>query len=206
MLLRLLLRGGAILAALTVSACASLQAPPSRADDACAIFAEKQDWWRAVKQAERRWGVPPAFQLAVIGQESSFTHDARPPLRGGFLIFPGQPASSAYGFAQALDGTWAQYQKAAGAPFAQRDRFEDAADFIGWYFAESRRRLRLSPDAYQQHYLAYHEGHGGYERRTFQSKSWLLDVASKVERRTQDYRAQLSRCEGRLNGGGFWLF
>jgi hypothetical protein len=194
-------------AALLLAACAT-PAPPGRVDDACAIFIEKKDWWRASKASERRWGLPPALLLAIVRQESSFTHDARPPRRGGFLFFPGPRASSAYGYAQALDGTWAEYRRATGSVFADRDNFEHASDFIGWYFAESRRRLQLPPTAFKEHYLAYHEGHGGFSRGTHRSKGWLLSVADRVAATARTYSGQIQGCAARLNGGGglFGLF
>jgi hypothetical protein len=190
-------------AAVALSACASV-APPTQVADACKIMAEKPHWWRALKQAERRWDASPALTLAIIRQESSFTHDARPPRAGGFLFLPGKRPSSAFGYAQALDGTWAEYQKAVGERGADRDEFDDAADFIGWYTKTSRERLRLSNTDYAAHYLAYHEGHGGYARGTFRSKRWLVDVANTVGGNARAYAAQLDKCEGRLNRGGWW--
>lgn len=201
----MLARVCALVVAMAVSACAT-PTPPSRVDNACAIFAEKPTWWRAAIDARNRWGLRPAMLLAIVRQESSFTHDARPPRRGGFLFFPGTLPSSAFGYAQALDGTWSDYQKATGAVLASRDRFEDAADFVGWYVAESRRRLRLAPDDAKAHYLAYHEGHGGFSRGTHRAKGWLLDVADRVARTAAAYEGQLRGCEARLNSGGWWPF
>lgn len=193
-----------VLLATALAGCATALAPPQRVDQACAIFEERKDWWRAAKEAERRWALPPGLLLAIVRQESSFTHDARPPRGPGFLFFPGKLPSSAFGYAQALDGTWADYQRATGAHFAQRDNFEHASDFIGWYVAESRRRLGLSPHDYAAHYLAYHEGHGGYSRGTHRSKGWLLDVARRVAANATLYRTQIASCERSLNGGGFF--
>jgi hypothetical protein len=202
----MVLRACIVLLAAALAGCATT-APPQRVDNACVIFQERQDWWRAAKAAERRWQLPPALLLAIVRQESSFTHDARPPRLPGFLFFPGPLPSSAFGYAQALDGTWADYQRATGALFAQRDNFEHASDFIGWYTAESRRRLGLRLDDFGAHYLAYHEGHGGYSRGSHRSKAWLQDVAARVARNATQYRIQLTSCERRLNGGGlFGLF
>ena len=61
-------------------------------------------------------------------------------------------------------------------------------------------------DAYNQ-YLAYHEGHGGYKRKTFRNKDWLVKVAKKVDQRARDYGAQLKRCESSLDKGwSLWPF
>ena len=43
-------------------------------------------------------------------------------------------------------------------------------------------------------YLAYHEGHTGYARGSYRSKSWLLSVANKVDARADLYQAQLATC------------
>lgn len=200
-----MIRACALVAVLALAGCASVE-PPRQAADACAVFDQKPAWWRAAKRVERRWGAPPALTLAIIRHESSFHAQARPPRRDGFLFLPGKRPSSAYGYAQALDGTWAQYQRAAGERGADRDDFEDAADFVGWYAAESRRRLGLSWSAVSAHYLAYHEGHGGFERRTYRGKAWLLRRAGEVAQTYETYRRQLDRCEGDLNRGGWMPF
>ena len=48
-------------------------------------------------------------------------------------------------------------------------------------------------DAKKQ-YLAYHEGHGGFERGSYRKKAWLLSVSDKVNRRANSYKKQLKRC------------
>jgi hypothetical protein len=61
-------------------------------------------------------------------------------------------------------------------------------------------------DAYNQ-YLAYHEGHGGFKRKTYNGKPWLIGVARKVKNSASGYAAQLKRCGDDLdNGWRFWPF
>jgi hypothetical protein len=146
-------------------------------------------------------------QLAIIYQESKFVDDARPP-RGRFLwLIPWGRASSAYGYAQAKDETWNWYIQKTGNRGADRDDFSDAVDFIGWYLDTSHRILGISrSDAYNQ-YLAYHEGQGGYKRKTYNKKPWLINVARKVEKRARSYQYQLARCEDELDSGwSLWPF
>ena len=82
----------------------------------------------------------------------------------------------------------------------------DAVDFIGWYGDYTHKTLGVSKwDAYNQ-YLAYHEGHGGFNRGTFRNKQWLIDVAHKVERKASSYSGQLKRCEKDLQSDGGWFF
>ena len=138
-------------------------------------------------------------------QESSFKQDAKPGRDFLMWVIPWGRKSSAYGYAQVLDGTWDWYREETGNRGADRDNFEDAADFIGWYTNISQRTLGISKwDAYNQ-YLAYHEGHGGYKRKTFLKKKWLMEVANKVDGYSQNYSRQLQSCEDELDGG-FWLW
>ena len=109
-------------------------------------------------------------------------------------IVPWGRQSSAYGYAQALDGTWADYKKSSGRRFASRSNIHDATDFMGWYMQESRRRLGVKMSDAKKQYLAYHEGHGGFERGSYRKKAWLLSVSDKVNRRANSYKKQLKRC------------
>ena len=130
---------------------------------------------------QQRWGAPVQVPMAMMYQESSFKHDALPP-RYYFLGFiPWGRVSSAYGYAQAKDETWADYKREAGGWGASRDDFADALDFMGWYIQKSQRVNGVSKwDAYGQ-YLNYHEGWGGYRNRSYDAKPWLKNVSQKVQ-------------------------
>jgi len=185
------------IAALFLSSCGggdrTTQAPRNL-DDACAIIKQHPSWLRDMKTVERKWGVPVAVQMATIYQESKFIGNARTPIRYKAGVLPVGRQSSAYGYAQAIDSTWEWYQRDQGRRSAKRDRFSDATDFIGWYFNESNERLGLSRfDAYRQ-YLAYHDGHTGFKRGTYRSKSWLVNIARTVEERAITYDTQLRTC------------
>lgn len=185
-----------LLLALFLAGCAS--GPPENPANACSIFKEKEDWYAAAHQAQRRWGIPIPVQMAIINQESSFVDDARPP-RYRFLGFiPLWRPTSAYGYGQATDGTWARYQAATGNGGADRDEFGDVTDFIGWYAQQSHVELGIPKhDAYRQ-YLAYHEGQGGYRRGTHATKTRLLRAARAVEASAARYRRQLAGCRADL--------
>ncbi len=191
-----------LLAALT--GCASTR-PPANPENICAIFREKPDWHDAALKTRDKWGVPVQVPLAMMYQESSFKHDALPP-RYYFLGFiPWGRVSSAYGYAQAKDETWADYKREAGGWFSSRDNFADAMDFMGWYMDKSQRSNGVSKwDAYAQ-YLNYHEGWTGYRRGSHQRKAWLLRVAGQVQARAERFGAQYRQCESDLGRGG-WLF
>jgi hypothetical protein len=184
-----------MLAVLLLASCGGgYKSPPRNLDNACSIIKERPEFLKAFKSTQRRWGVPVHVQMATIYQESKFRADARTPFRYVLGVIPMGRQSSAYGYAQALDGTWDQYRKSTGRRSAKRDRIKDATDFMGWYMTESKRRngIRLS-DARNQ-YLAYHEGHTGYARGTYRNKSWLLRISGEVEARSRMYRAQLESC------------
>jgi hypothetical protein len=188
-----------LLAALiAVSSCSSRkpEPPPSTVVDACRMQAERPHWFRAMRETEARWGVPVHVQLATIARESSFVADARPMRRERHMIFFTRevPRSSAYGYAQAIDGTWEWYLRDTGRRRADRTNFADASDFIGWYmFTNWRRNGVPLHDAYNQ-YLAYHEGHAGFARGSYRRKAWLPPVARDVQKWADRYEAQLRSC------------
>ena len=109
-------------------------------------------------------------------------------------VIPMGRQSSAYGFSQALDGTWDEYRDATGNRGARRDNIRDATDFMGWYMNESQRRNGIPLSDARRQYLAYHEGHTGYARGTYNRKSWLLRVSSEVAQRARTYESQLATC------------
>ncbi|MEH7830178.1 lytic transglycosylase [Gemmobacter denitrificans] len=167
---------------------------PRDLDDACAILRERPEYYSAMKRTERRWGVPVPVQMATIHQESKFIGNARTPHRFALGIIPMGRQSTAYGYSQALDGTWEEYQKETGNRRARRDRIDDATDFMGWYMHGSEQRLGISKWDARSQYLAYHEGRTGFANGSYNAKSWLLDVSARVQSRAETYAAQLSAC------------
>ncbi|WP_306046888.1 lytic transglycosylase [Nioella sp. MMSF_3534] len=179
---------------LAVAACGGGPRPPRNLDNACLILNERPDIARATRQAEREWGIPVHVQLATIHQESSFVHNARTPHRYALGVIPLGRQSSAFGYSQALDGTWDDYRDATGSRRANRTDIRDATDFMGWYMNRSVERLGIAPDDARNQYLAYHEGHSGYARGSYNAKPWLLRVASRVDERAEMYERQLVGC------------
>ena len=182
-----------VLGLFLMAGCAT--SPPSNTTDLCAIFHDEPDWYEAVLKSEQRWDAPMAVQMAIIRHESAFVSDALPP-RTWFLFIPTGRVSTAYGYSQALDGTWERYLRATGRWSASRDDFEDATDFVGWYMQQSSRELGINPDDAYRHYLAYHEGAGGYSRGSYRQKPWLMNVAQNVAKTARRYDGQLTRCRG----------
>lgn len=176
-----------------LAGCAS-DSRPSNVENACAIFRDRPHWRDAVAQSEARWGAPAAVQLAIIWKESSFRPDAKPSREYALGFIPWGRRSSAYGFGQAIDGTWEWYQRETGNWGADRDDFEDAADFVGWYMARSARVNGIPMEDAFNHYIAYHEGHSGWRRGSWRQKSWLQRVAGEVRRKADEYHRHMMRC------------
>ena len=191
----------AVVLSLGVSACGA-QAPVDLTDS-CSIFDAKRSWYRATARSQKRWGIPVHVQLAFIYQESAFEARAKP-ARSRFLwIFPGPRASSAYGYAQALDTTWAEYVVKSGNRGASRADFADAVDFVAWYNANSSRISRIDRHDARDLYYAYHEGNGGYQRGSYRSKQWLVDAAARVQSNSTRFATQLDSCRRDLNKNWF---
>jgi hypothetical protein len=167
---------------------------PRQLDDACAIIRERPQYLRAMEKTERRWGIPVHVQMATIHQESKFIGNARTPYTYTLGVIPMGRQSTAYGYSQALNGTWEEYQRAEGGRRSKRDDIADATDFMGWYMDESSRRLGISKTDAEAQYLAYHEGRTGYANQSYLGKPWLVEVAARVQARSEMYAEQLAYC------------
>jgi len=186
--------------------CSCTATPPKNVNNICDIFREKNDWYADVKESYAKWGVPIHVTMAIMYQESRFVADAQPPRPWLLGIIPWFRSSSAYGYAQAQDSTWQDYLANNHSRWsADRDDFADASDFIGWYCSISHNRLGLSKKDTQKLYLAYHEGHGGYSRKTYQKKPWLIKTAKKVNQKSKTFQSQLANCKDEFKSTN-WFF
>lgn len=179
---------------MVVASCGGGNSPPRNLDNACALAREKPSYFSAMRRTQSRWGVPVSVQMATLHAESRFIGDAKTPHRYALGIIPLGRQSSAYGYSQAIDSTWRDYQSDTGNRSARRDRFQDAADFIGWYMDGSSRSLGISKWDARDQYLAYHEGRRGFASGSHNDKSWLLSTANRVQARANMYESQLISC------------
>jgi len=184
---------------LIVASCGSRAqfSAPRNLEDACALASERPQYFSAMQRTERRWNVPVPVQMAIIHAESRFIGDARTPHQWAAGVIPMGRQSSAYGYSQALDRTWEEYQAETGGRSAQRDNIHDATDFIGWYSQKSLQRNGIALTDARNLYLAYHEGHTGYANQSYLAKGWLMNVADRVATRAMMYDAQLRSCRRR---------
>lgn len=185
-----------ILSGLILAGCATR--PPQQQDNICSIFSQHPRWYDHALASERRWGAPIPIQMAFVQQESSFRARARPERNRILGVVPGRRPSSARGFAQAQDPAWQDYQRATGRRGARRSNMADALDFIGWYNDVSHRRLGIAKTDAFHLYLAYHDGHTGFQRGGWRNNRQLQEIAQRVERRAAAYATQLPACEARL--------
>lgn len=167
---------------------------PRNLDNACSILIERPHYVRAFRQTERKWGIAPHVLMAMIWQESKFISNNRPPHQYALGVIPTGRQSSAFGYSQALDGTWREYQQDHGGRGARRDNINDALDFMGWYMAQTVEETGVALSDTRNQYLAYHEGRTGYLRGTYRQKAWLMRIAGEVEQRSYMYQSQLSSC------------
>jgi hypothetical protein len=179
---------------------------PANINNICSIFKQYPKWYWATQKAQKRWGVPIHVQMAIIHQESSFNDKIKPTRKKLLGFIPWKRPSSAHGYTQALKPTWRTYQQDTGRTMAKRTKFKDAADFVGWYGHRVNARAKVSKQDAYRIYLAYHEGIGGYQRRSYVKKPWLVNVANKVQRRANTYQAQLQQCRSKLKKKPFFLF
>lgn len=180
---------------LSVSACAS---PPKQTRNACAIFEQKDglfnNWRRAAEASSREYGVPVPILMATIYTESNFRGDARPPRTKLFGFIPWSRSSSAYGYAQAIDGTWETYKRQTGRGGARRGDFSDAIRFIAWYHRLSNEQNGIALNDPYSLYLAYHSGHEGYRRGVWRSRPEALNGAKRFTEISYNYARQLQAC------------
>ncbi len=181
--------------ALALAGCATA---PRNIDNVCAVFDQQDGWFdnwrRASTKASKRHGIPVPVLMATIRKESGFQSDARPPRHYYLGFIPGKRASSAYGYAQALDGTWAQYRSEAGGLGRSRDDFDDAVDFVGWYHARTVSTYGVDPNDAYSLYLAYYSGWAAFGKGSWRSNAGLQKTARDAAEMAQNYSAQMSRC------------
>ena len=184
-----------------VAACSSI---PKNTQNSCAIFEERYLWYKHAKASYEKWGAPIHLQLAFVKKESDFNWLAKPPRRKLFKVIPFKRPSSSFGYSQAVVGTWELYKKETNSPLATRARFKDSVDFIGWYTNKSNTILKISKtDAFKQ-YVAYHEGWGGF--KNYKDNKKIINLAKKVEKQSNVYKKQLSKCGSSLTTSKYIIF
>ena len=193
----------ALLLGLILQSC--MATPPQNPDNICLIFEEKNSWYKAVMRSEKRWKIPPYVLMSFVYQESSFQSDAKPERTKLLWVIPWKRKSTAVGYSQALNMTWEDYKEETGNTRANRKNFKDSADFIGWYASKGYYQGFDRLDA-RSLYLAYHEGYGGFKKKSYRKKPWLIKVADRVQIRSTKYQQQYWGCAKQLKKKRFIFF
>jgi hypothetical protein len=191
-----------VIATVLLAGCGT--APPRNTQNICAIFKQYPRWYWDAKAASQKWGIPISVQFAIIRQESSFQSGARPPREKLLGVIPWTRPTTAYGYAQAVNDSWALYQRNTQNYKGNRDDFADAVDFLSWYSDLAARQLGISRTNAYALYLAYHEGIQGYANGTYRQKAWLIQVAKKVQSYAKLYQIQLQGCEKSIPAPSVW--
>jgi len=189
--------------------CVGRELAPKDSDNLCKIFFKNRQWYLDADKASRKWGISIPVLMAIMHQESKYDADARPPRTTCLFFFPGSRPSSAYGYSQAIDGTWKKYIRETENWGADRDDFGDSIDFIGWYCYRSHKRCKISVKDTYSLYLAYHEGQGGFLKKTYRNKKFLKKIALRVKNKAGIYASQLAACRKKLKDAGgccLWPF
>tara|TARA_B110000003_G_C16448179_1_gene456826 strand:- start:19 stop:618 length:600 start_codon:yes stop_codon:yes gene_type:complete len=184
-----------------ISGCSSV---PKNTSNSCSIFDERYLWYKYTKKSEKKWGTPVYLQLAIIKMESDFDWLAKPPRHKLFKVIPYKRPSSSFGYSQAVNGTWEQYKKETGNKFAVRTRFKDSVDFIGWYTNKTEKILKISKKNAFEQYVAYHEGWGGF--KNYKDNKKIISLAKRVEKQSDIYKKQLSKCGSSLTTNKYIIF
>ncbi|MDF7673174.1 hypothetical protein PT277_09560 [Acetobacteraceae bacterium ESL0709] len=181
-------------------ACAA--SPPAHPGNLCDIYREKRGWYHAAMRQQKKWSVPASVPMSMMYQESSFRSNVHTKRTYILWIIPWGYQTTAFGYAQAKDEVWSDYEKNTGRS-ADRTDFADALDFMNWYITTTKKKNGVPVTNATNQYLAYHEGWGGYQKHTYASKGWLVQTAHKVGRRAATYQKQYLSCKESLKGG-FW--
>ena len=178
-----------------LAGCASA---PSRIDNVCSVFDQRDGWfdnWRsAAAAAEAKYDIPTPVLMATIRKESGFQRNAKPARTQLLGFIPWSRSSSAYGYSQALDGTWAEYQRSTGNFMARRTQFADAVDFVGWYHDRSAKALGIARNDTFRLYLASYSGWTAYQRGDWQTNAGIQRYARETDHTARSYASQLQEC------------
>ena len=190
-----------ILTLALLTGCSSI---PNNTANSCSIFNERYLWYKHTKKVEEKWGTPIYIQLAIIKMESDFDWLAKPARQKIFKVIPYKRPSSSFGYSQAVKGTWEQYKKETGNKLATRVRFKDSVDFISWYTNKTESILKISKKNAFKQYLAYHEGWGNF--KYYKKNKKVIQLAKKVQKQSNIYKNQLSKCKNSLNKNKYIIF
>ncbi|MCO5059726.1 MAG: hypothetical protein M9905_17980 [Rhizobiaceae bacterium] len=102
--------------------------------------------------------------------------------------------SSAYGYSQALDGTWAHIS-ARSPPDRAPQRFRRCRRLRRPVSFEDVARPGVAPNDAYSLYLAHYSGWGGFKNGSWRGNSSLQRYAQETDARRRKYAAQMRDCD-----------
>jgi len=78
--------------------------------------------------------------------------------------------------------------------------FKDSSDFIGWYVDQTYKKMKVSKKNYFRQYLYYYNGW------TNKTRPESIPYAKEVSKTAKKYRAQIKRCQSKLNRNKYIIF
>lgn len=185
------------LVSVLLSGCAT-SSHPKHPNNICSIYRQNRSWYKAAMHTEKHWGVPSYVPMAMMYQESGY--HSRIKTKHNYVFFgliPWGRVTSAYGYPQAVNGVWREYQADRGR-FRHRSNFKDAIDFMGWYINNAHKTLGIPRDDAFSQYIAYHDGIGAYRRERGHPSASITRISEGVALRAARYSNQYMRCEKSL--------
>jgi hypothetical protein len=173
---------------LALSSCSENETKVDKSTGVCKIISQHSGWNKSLKKAQDNYNLSPAFAMAIIYQESNFDANAS------------SKYSSAHGYAQAINGTWKNFQKDVKTN-AKRNNFDDSVQFMGWYMSSLSKSLKLNMSDSTNLYMAYMLGATGFKRYragTFKNKNKIIEdkkIAAKVTSYAKIYESQFKKCK-----------
>ncbi len=175
--------------------------PPKVINNACDILSLHPTWYRYHVHFAHKYSVPIPTVMAIIALESGFNPQARPVK--SWLVknyIPWEYASSSYGYSQATNAAWNDFQRANPYSIYTRGDYVSSVAFISWYlstYAVSKGKMRVD-----EQYIIYHDGPN---KEAHAIAPATRNYANKVLSLANTYEAQLRQC-GYLSWSQMWLF
>lgn len=168
-------------------------------ENACAIFAQHNgffdNWYKEARAASIKYRIAIPVLLATIKAESSFRPTARTRWHLALGFIPWGRISSAYGYAQAVNGTWLQYEQETGKHYSSRSSFADSVDFIGWYYRNAVNRAHINPNDAYNLYISYVVGWQAFKNYGAKAANIAIRTKAKdVALTAEHYHMQLREC------------
>lgn len=173
---------------------------PIALNNACDILSLHPTWYRYHVHFAHKYSVPIPTVMAIIALESGFNAQARPVK--SWLVknyIPWEYASSSYGYSQATNASWKDFQRANPYSIYTRGDYVSSVAFVSWYlstYAVSKGMTKIDDQ-----YIIYHDGPNKAANAISPA---TREYANKVSRLADTYERQLKQCRY-LSWSQMWL-